>query len=110
MSEIVVSAEILSRLESKLEGFAGQLDDEERNVLAVLLAMGAEQAAEVVHEAEEAEVAGFSLIRLELIGTLAPLAVRASGPDAYTVKHDVTVNKAKTADKAFNAMDGYVRG
>jgi hypothetical protein len=23
---------------------------------------------------------------------------------------DVTVNKAKTADKAFNAMDGYVRG
>jgi hypothetical protein len=23
---------------------------------------------------------------------------------------EVTVNKAKTADKAFNAMDGYVRG
>jgi hypothetical protein len=23
---------------------------------------------------------------------------------------DVTVNKAKTADKAFSAMDGYIRG
>jgi hypothetical protein len=26
------------------------------------------------------------------------------------IQQDVTVNKAKTADKAFNAMDGYVRG
>ena len=27
-----------------------------------------------------------------------------------TIHQDVTVNKAKTADKAFNAMDGYIRG
>jgi hypothetical protein len=27
-----------------------------------------------------------------------------------TIKQDVTVNKAKTADKAFSAMDGYIRG
>jgi hypothetical protein len=26
------------------------------------------------------------------------------------ITQDVTVNKAKTADKAFNAMDGYIRG
>lgn len=26
------------------------------------------------------------------------------------IQQDVTVNKAKTADKAFNAMDGYIRG
>jgi hypothetical protein len=26
------------------------------------------------------------------------------------ITQDVTVNKAKTADKAFNAMDNYVRG
>lgn len=27
-----------------------------------------------------------------------------------SAQQDVTVNKAKTADKAFNAMDGYIRG
>jgi hypothetical protein len=26
------------------------------------------------------------------------------------IVQDVTVNKAKTADKAFKAMDGYIRG
>lgn len=26
------------------------------------------------------------------------------------ITQDVTVNKAKTADKAFNAMDAYIRG
>ena len=26
------------------------------------------------------------------------------------ITQDVTVNKAKTADKAFSAMDGYIRG
>lgn len=25
------------------------------------------------------------------------------------ITQDITVNKAKTADKAFNAMDGYIR-
>lgn len=28
----------------------------------------------------------------------------------FEITQDVTVNKAKTADKAFNAMDGYIRG
>jgi hypothetical protein len=28
---------------------------------------------------------------------------------ATTIQQDVTVNKAKTADKAFNAMDAYIR-
>jgi hypothetical protein len=32
----------------------------------------------------------------------------AGGGKAIT--QDVTVNKAKTADKAFQAMDGYIRG
>ena len=27
-----------------------------------------------------------------------------------TIAQDVTVNKAKTADKAFSAMDGYIKG
>ena len=35
-----------------------------------------------------------------------------SGGDAkkFEITQDVTVNKAKTADKAFTAMDGYIRG
>ena len=28
----------------------------------------------------------------------------------FTITQDVTVNKAKTADKAFKQMDGYIRG
>lgn len=28
----------------------------------------------------------------------------------FQITQDVTVNKAKTADKAFNAMDAYIRG
>lgn len=31
-------------------------------------------------------------------------------PQVQLVAQDVTVNKAKTADKAFNAMDGFIRG
>jgi hypothetical protein len=27
-----------------------------------------------------------------------------------TISQDVTVNKAKTADKAFKSIDGYIRG
>ncbi|HWW53677.1 MAG TPA: hypothetical protein VNY84_07905 [Acidimicrobiales bacterium] len=30
-------------------------------------------------------------------------------PNLGTVFQDVTVNKAKTADKAFTAMDGYIK-
>lgn len=35
-----------------------------------------------------------------------------SGGDGkkFEITQDVTVNKAKTADKAFQAMDGYIRG
>jgi hypothetical protein len=34
---------------------------------------------------------------------------QAAGHKAQ-IQQDVTVNKAKTADKAFQAMDGYIRG
>jgi hypothetical protein len=30
--------------------------------------------------------------------------------DINAINQNVTVNKAKTADKAFKAMDGYIRG
>ena len=33
-----------------------------------------------------------------------------SGGETKVIVQDVTVNKAKTADKAFKAMDGYIRG
>jgi hypothetical protein len=32
------------------------------------------------------------------------------GVDAATVAQDITVRKAKTADKAFAAMDDYIKG
>jgi hypothetical protein len=32
------------------------------------------------------------------------------GGTKFEITQDVTVNKAKTADKAFQAMDGYIRG
>jgi len=34
---------------------------------------------------------------------------KVSGGDTKPITQDVTVNKAKTADKAFNAMDAYIR-
>jgi len=33
-----------------------------------------------------------------------------AGGHKVQIQQDVTVNKAKTADKAFSAMDGYIRG
>jgi hypothetical protein len=33
-----------------------------------------------------------------------------AGGTKFEIQQDVTVNKAKTADKAFQAMDGYIRG
>jgi hypothetical protein len=32
------------------------------------------------------------------------------GKKVFQITQDVTVNKSKTADKAFNAMDDYIRG
>jgi hypothetical protein len=36
--------------------------------------------------------------------------VRGGDKNTPPVNTDVTVNKAKTADKAWKAMDGYIRG
>lgn len=36
--------------------------------------------------------------------------IQASAADLFKITQDVTVNKAKTADKAFSAMDGYIKG
>lgn len=35
---------------------------------------------------------------------------KVAGGETVKIAQDVTVNKAKTADKAFQAMDGYIRG
>jgi hypothetical protein len=45
---------------------------------------------------------------MNLLGLTGNPAVRPG--QKATIAQDVTVNKAKTADKAFNAMDGYIRG
>ena len=34
----------------------------------------------------------------------------SGGDTKFQITQDVTVNKAKTADKAFTAMDAYIRG
>jgi hypothetical protein len=36
--------------------------------------------------------------------------VRGGDKRVFEITQDVTVNKAKTADKAFTAMDGYIKG
>jgi hypothetical protein len=48
------------------------------------------------------------LAALSLLGASMGLSLNEAA--AQEITQDVTVNKAKTADKAFNAMDGYVRG
>jgi|SRR5690242_1063474 hypothetical protein len=48
------------------------------------------------------------LAALSLLGASMGLSLNQAAGQEIT--QDVTVNKAKTADKAFNAMDGYVRG
>jgi hypothetical protein len=75
---------------------AGDLDltDEEQELL---------QAA----AASDAEVVGYGF-DMNLLGLTGNPAARPG--QKLTVAQDVTVNKAKTADKAFNAMDGYIRG
>jgi hypothetical protein len=35
---------------------------------------------------------------------------KVAGGETLKITQDVTVNKAKTADKNFQAMDGYIRG
>jgi hypothetical protein len=35
---------------------------------------------------------------------------KVAGGETFKITQDVTVNKAKTADKNFQAMDGYIRG
>ena len=107
--DIVVSQEILTRLQAKLGELDSQLDAEENNLLSVLLAMGAEQAAEVVRE-RDSDVEGFGARRFAVNATMTPLATQMQPGKIFEITQDVTVNKAKTADKAFNAMDGYIRG
>ena len=43
-------------------------------------------------------------------GKNAGIELAESQLDKIAGGQDVTVNKAKTADKAFKAMDGYIRG
>jgi hypothetical protein len=110
MTRIVVSQEILTRLDAKLESLSGQFDDEERNLVATLLTLGAQQASEVVQERPESEVEGFGATVLGLSGATASLGLALGSGKMFEIVQDVTVNKAKTADKAFSAMDGYIRG
>ena len=35
---------------------------------------------------------------------------RVAGGDTFQITQDVTVNKAKTADKAYSTWDAYIRG
>ena len=48
--------------------------------------------------------------RSALLAALSFLAASMGLSLNDAAKGDVTVNKAKTADKAFSAMDGYIKG
>jgi len=63
---------------------------------------GEEQLLLVAAADDEAEVVGHA-INLDL------LRVRVQSKIAHKVDSGATVNRAKTADKAFQAMDAYIR-
>lgn len=79
----------------KLQSWGEKLPDREQLLLARVV-----QSA----QGDEDDVGGFLFGQL-----LAPVALKLTGR-LGGVAQDVTVNKAKTADKAFNAMDAYIRG
>ena len=81
-------------LEQKYRSFIQSLDDDE----LALFRSGLEQRAD---DDDEVQGFAFNLLQMPTIDTSGAIK---------EVTQDVTVNKAKTADKAFNAMDGYVRG
>ena len=85
------SEEELKAFSEKLKAWGKTLPDRERELLAGIL----------VAASPEDEVSGFDLGRA---------ASGKFGDKIFVVLQDVTVNKAKTADKAFNAMDAYIRG
>lgn len=80
-----------------LSAFAGlELTDEEVALL--------EGAAD-----EYPEVVGLD-IRAGLLGLNAGVKLNPTAAGATPITQDVTANKAKTAEKAFQQMDGYIRG
>jgi|tagenome__1003787_1003787.scaffolds.fasta_scaffold20032904_1 hypothetical protein len=81
-------------LEEKYQTFIQSLDDDE----LALFRRGLEH-----HQDDEDEVQGFMF-------NLMPMPKVQTSGAIKEITQDVTVNKAKTADKAFNAMDGYIRG
>ena len=85
---------IRASLEQKYRTFIEGLSDDE----LTLFRSGLEH-----REDDEDEVQGFMF-------NLMPMPKIQTSSAIKEVTQDVTVNKAKTADKAFNAMDGYIRG
>jgi hypothetical protein len=81
-------------LEQKYSTFIEGLTDDE----LALFRSGLEHRQD-----DEDEVQGFTF-------NLMPMPKIDTSGAIKEITQDVTVNKAKTADKAFNAMDGYVRG
>jgi hypothetical protein len=90
------------------------LDDEEVRVKVAegdLAAAGdlelTEEEAQLLQAAaaDDAEVAGH-MLNMNLLGLTTAPAVSPG----HKVSGNITVNKSKTADKAFNAMEGYIKG
>jgi hypothetical protein len=58
MAEVMVTREILERLDRKLRAFSWQLADDERDLLRCLLALGSRQAAQNASEVSAAGEVG----------------------------------------------------
>ena len=61
-------------------------------------------------EEERDKIAADAAEDLELQDETADAIVGGDKAKPVTITQDVTVNKMKTANKAFDAMDGYIRG
>ena len=86
----------------KLQAWGDGLPSREQELLArIVLAVPAGE--------EEEDVRGYTLGAMWPIASTS-LGVKVNAATTYEIAQDVTVNKAKTADKAFTAMDGYIRG
>ncbi|HWB06795.1 MAG TPA: hypothetical protein VG796_27470 [Verrucomicrobiales bacterium] len=104
----------LWRVQMQFQAQAGSLKSDAARKLAVDNAV-AQNFAGASPDVREAARQYLTVLLNNTPATQSPVQnrlqiMKATQAKIFEITQDVTVNKAKTADKAFNAMDGYIRG